>query len=91
MASEPPSSADFIPVAEVEIDSAEPQRAGFVLRGFGKDSAEYRLDMHLDMPVDQRTQAVLGEILSQSEWRIWRRASRTLRSRQPDRFQSPAR
>lgn len=91
MASEQHSDRDFIPVAEVEIDSAEPQRAGFVLRGLGKDAAEYRLDMHLDMPVDQRTQAVLGEILSQSEWRIWRRAPRTLRSRQQDRTQTPSR
>lgn len=82
---------DFLPVAEIEVDSVEPQRTGFVLRGLGKDSAEYKLDMHLDLPVDTKTQAVLSGILSQSEWRIWRRAPRALRSRQADRSNSPAR
>ena len=82
---------DFLPVAELEVDSVEPARSGFVLRGFGADSAEYRLDLHLDMPVDAKTQTVLGGILSQSEWRIWRRAPRQLRTRQPGRSSSPAR
>jgi hypothetical protein len=82
---------DFVPVAELEVDSVEPARSGFVLRGFGADSAEYRLDLHLDMPVDPKTQAVLGGILSQSEWRIWRRAPRQLRTRPAGRTSSPAR
>jgi len=69
----------------------EPARSGFVLRGFGADSAEYRLDLHLDMPVDPKTQTVLGGILSQSEWRIWRRAPRQLRTRPTGRTPSPAR
>jgi hypothetical protein len=75
----PPSSDDFVPVADIEIDSVQPARSGFVLTGRGDDRAEYRLEMQMDMPVDQRTRAVLGEILSQSEWRLWRRAPRSLR------------
>lgn len=90
MATGPQMDPDFLPVAEVDVDSVEPQRAGFVLRGFGRDAAEYRLDMHLDMRMDPKTQAVLGEILSQSEWRIWRRAGLQLRPRRPGRSRSPA-
>jgi hypothetical protein len=82
---------DFLPVAELEVDSVEPARSGFVLRGFGADSAEYRLDLHLDLPVDPKTQTILGGILSQSEWRIWRRAPRQARARPLGRRSSPAR
>lgn len=91
MATGQPPDPDFLPVAEFEVDSVEPAHSGFVLRGFGADSAEYRLDMHLDMRVNPKTQAVLGEILSQSEWRIWRRAPRQLRARQPGLPARPAR
>ncbi len=78
MPTEPPTE-DFVPVADIEIDAVQPAQSGFVLAGRGGDQAEYRLEMHLDMPVDRRTRAVLGEILSQSEWRLWRRAPRSLR------------
>ena len=91
MATQQPPDPNFVPVAELEVDSVEPARSGFVLRGFGVDSAEYRLDLHLDLPVDSKTQAVLGGILSQSEWRIWRRAPRQLRTRPARRTSSPAR
>ena len=90
MAAESQPDQDFLPVAEVEIDAVQPTRAGFVLRGFGKDSAEYRLDVHFDMPVDQKTHTVLGEMLSQSEWRIWRRVPALLRHR-PDHNRTPVR
>jgi hypothetical protein len=66
--------AGYVPVADLAIDSVRPSRSGFILSGKGSDRAEYRLDMHLELPVDQRTRAVLGELLSQSEWRVWRRA-----------------
>ena len=81
MATEHRPEADFLPVAEVEVHSVEATTKGFVLRGFGADSAEYRLDMHLDLRVDPKTRTVLGEILSQSEWRIWRRAGLNVPSR----------
>ena len=89
MAADQQPDQDFLPVAEVEIEAVQATRAGFVLRGSGKDAAEYRLDVHFDMPVDQKTHAVLGEMLSQSEWRIWRRAPSLLRRRRPGHSQSP--
>lgn len=91
MAADQQPDQDFLPVAEVEIDAVQPARGGFVLRGTGKDSAEYRLDVHFDLPVDHKTHAVLGEMLSQSEWRISRRASSVLRQHHSGRSQSPVR
>jgi hypothetical protein len=35
--------------------------------------------MRLDFPVDQQTQTVLGEILAQSEMRVFRRAPASMR------------
>lgn len=64
----------FVSVADVEIDAVRPGRSGFVLEGRGRDGADYRLEMHLDIPVDERTRSVLAELLSQSEWLISRRA-----------------
>lgn len=72
--------SDYIPVADVEVSSVKPQRSGFTLEGRGADRADYRLDLELEVPVDQRTRSVLGELLSQSKWRIARRAPQTLRS-----------
>jgi len=69
----------YVPVANVEVTSVVPLPAGFRLQGFGADGADYRLDMHLDMPLDQRTRAVLGEMLSQSEWEVFRRAREPLK------------
>jgi len=68
----------YVPVANIEVTSVVPLPAGFRLQGFGADGADYRLDMHLDMPLDQRTRAVLGEMLSQSEWQVFRRAEQAL-------------
>lgn len=64
----------FIPVADVEIDAVLPTKSGFRLEGRGADGAEYQLELHLDLPVDQRTQQVLGELLSQSELKITRKS-----------------
>ena len=36
--------------------------------------AEYRLELHFDLPLDPRTRTVLGELLSQSDLTISRRA-----------------
>jgi hypothetical protein len=63
----------FVQVAEVQVDVVLPGRSGFVLDGRGADGADYRLELHLDLPVDQRTQRVLAGLLAQSEWRIARR------------------
>ena len=69
----------FVPVADIEVDAVRPERSGFVLQGRGADRAEYRIEMRLDIPVDQQTQAVLGELLAQSELRIKRRAPASMR------------
>jgi hypothetical protein len=64
---------EFQRLAEIEVDLVKPERSGFTLIGQGADRAEYRLDVHFDMPLDARTRAVLGELLAQSELKIWRR------------------
>ncbi len=74
------SLSGYVAVANIEVTSVRPQPAGFQLQGVGADAADYVLEMHLDMPIDQRTRAVLGEILSQSEWRVLRRAQEPLKS-----------
>src|SRR3954471_19414029 len=71
--------SDYMPVADVEISSVRPQRTGFSLQGRGADKADYRIDLELEVPVDQRTRSVLAELLSQSRWRISRKAAQPLR------------
>jgi hypothetical protein len=63
----------FIPVADIEVDSVVPSKSGFRLQGRAADGADYQIEWHLDLPVDQRTQRVLGELLSQSELKISRK------------------
>ncbi|HET7038927.1 MAG TPA: hypothetical protein VFH97_03510 [Gemmatimonadales bacterium] len=75
MAGPDSASQDYVPLAEIEVDAVLPRPSGFLLEGQGADGANYRLELHLDHPVDRRTQQVLGEILSQSEWRVLRRAT----------------
>jgi len=72
---------DFVTLVDIEVDSVRPERSSFVLRGRGSDRSDYQLEMHLDFPVDRRTQTVLGEMLAQSEWRILRRSATPLRRR----------
>ena len=64
----------YLKVAEIEVSDVRPDHFGFTLQGRGADQADYRLEWHLDMPVDPRTKAVLGGLLAQSDWRVWRRA-----------------
>jgi hypothetical protein len=61
-------------LAEIEVDEVKADRQGFILNGRGHDQADYRLDVHFGMPLDPRTRAVLGELLSQADVRIARRA-----------------
>jgi hypothetical protein len=77
------SDQDFVNVAEVEIDAVHPGRSGFALLGRGRDGADYRLEMELEMPVDRRTRTVLAELLAQSEWRILRRVPQPFRPKRP--------
>jgi hypothetical protein len=64
----------LIPVADIEVDSVVPTKSGFRLQGRAADGADYQIELHLDLPVDHRTQRVLGEILSQSELKISRKS-----------------
>lgn len=68
-------SAGYVSVADLTIEAVRPGRTGFLLHGRGADRSEYLLEMHLGLPLDQRTRTVLGELLAQSEWRVLRRAS----------------
>lgn len=65
----------FQSLLEIEIDAVTPSRRGFTLTGQGADRAEYRLDVHFELPLDPRTRKVLGELLTQSDVRIARRNS----------------
>jgi hypothetical protein len=65
----------YQPIATVEIDAVTPSERGFTLTGRGSDRAGYRLDVHFELPLDPRTRSVLGELLSQSDLTISRRAS----------------
>jgi hypothetical protein len=67
-----PAAQDFDLVADVPIEEVRPIPDGFVLQGHGRDREGYRLEMHLDWPVDARTRRVLSEILSQAEVKVLR-------------------
>src|SRR5258708_38272646 len=73
---EPPRTV-FQSLAEIEIDAVTPSNQGFTLtgQGAGTDRSEYRLDLHFELPLDNRTRTVLGELLSQSELTVSRRAA----------------
>jgi len=75
----------YEPLAEIEVDAVRPAAQGFTLTGQGPDHTEYQLDLRFEMPLDPRTRAVLGELLSHSDLIISRRAAggvmRALRQR----------
>ncbi|HEX4634210.1 MAG TPA: hypothetical protein VH163_10265 [Gemmatimonadales bacterium] len=64
---------EFQRLADIEVEAVRPDARGFTLTGQGPDHAEYRLDVHFDLPIDARTRAVLGELLSHSGLTISRR------------------
>jgi hypothetical protein len=61
-------------VVDIPIDAVRSTAAGVVLEGRGGDGEAYRLEFHFDFPVDARTRKVLGELMSQAEVRVARRA-----------------
>jgi hypothetical protein len=63
----------FVRVAVVEVEAVRPGPQGFILDGRGADRADYRLELEFEMPLDPRTRSVLGELLTQSEWKLSRR------------------
>jgi hypothetical protein len=69
----PGPNGRYVSVADIEVDVVVPTASGFRLQGKAADGADYQVELHLDLPVDQRTQRVLAELLSQSELKISRR------------------
>lgn len=65
----------FALVADIPIEEVRTAAATVVLQGHGTDRQEYRLELHFDIPVDAKTRKVLGELLSQAEVRLSRRAA----------------
>ena len=65
---------EFQRLADIEVDQVKPESQGFTLTGAGPDHAEYRLDVHFELPLDARTRSVLGELLSHSELSVSRSA-----------------
>lgn len=64
-------------VAEIPIEEVRTAAATVVLQGHGSDHQDYRLELHFDIPVDAKTRKVLGELMSQAEVRVLRRAALT--------------
>ncbi|MCZ6917074.1 MAG: hypothetical protein O7I93_09885 [Gemmatimonadetes bacterium] len=72
------SPEGYVSVANLEIMAVSPQAEGFRLQGLGADGADYLVDLHLDIPIDQQTRSVMSELLSQSEWQVFRRVREPL-------------
>jgi len=70
-----PSGERFDLVADISIEEVRTLGAGFALAGRGADHVGYRLEIHFDVPVDAKTRKVLGELLSEAEVRVLRRAA----------------
>jgi len=70
-------AAEYQPIAEIEFDEVRPDQRGFTLTGRGPDGAEYRVSLRFELPLDARTRAVLGELLTQAGLNVSRRHSAT--------------
>lgn len=60
------SAPDMPARTQIAIDEVRPEPHGFALLGQGQDRVEYRVDLQFELPLDARTRAVLGEILTQA-------------------------
>ena len=65
----------FLLVADIPIEEVRTAAATVVLQGHGTDRQDYRLELHFGIPVDAKTRKVLGELLSQVDVRVSRRAA----------------
>jgi len=68
------SSEGFDLVVVVPIEEVRGSGGGFALAGRGSDRRDYRLEVRFDVPVDAKTRKVLGELFSEAEVRVLRRA-----------------
>ena len=69
---------DLVKVADIDVSAVTPERSGFTLEGRGADRSDYRLGLEMEVPLDQRTRSVLGEMLSQCRIRVWRKPASRL-------------
>ena len=76
---------EFQRLADIEVLAVRPDVQGFTLTGQGSDHADYRLDVHFELPIDARTRAVLGELLSHSDLTVSRRGSESAAPTTPAR------
>ena len=73
----------FALVADIPIEEVRTAVATVVLQGYGTDRQEYRLELHFDIPVDAKTRKVLGELMSQADVRLSRRAAGAAQGERP--------
>jgi hypothetical protein len=72
----------FAVVADIPIEEVRAAAGTVVLQGHGTDRQEYRLELHFDIPLDAKTRKVLGELMSQADVRVLRRAGLAARGEQ---------
>jgi hypothetical protein len=67
--------AEFQSLAEFAVDEVSPDQRGLTLTGRAADGCEYRVGLRFELPIDARTRAVMGELLTQAAVAIARRAA----------------
>ena len=72
---------DLIMVADIEVTEVEPGRTTLQMRGTGADNSDYRMELHLEVPMDRTTRTALGELLAQSDLRVWRSPKVSIKAR----------
>jgi len=72
---------DLVMVADIEMTEVEIGRTTLQMRGLGADNSDYRVELHLEVPMDRTTRTALGELLAQSGLRVWRSPKALLKSR----------
>ena len=72
---------DLIMVADIEVIEVEPGRTTLQMRGTGADNSDYRMELHVEVPMDRTTRTALGELLAQSDLRVWRSQKKSLKAR----------
>jgi hypothetical protein len=63
-------------LADIAVETVQLEPRGFTLHGTGPGETDYQVEVRFEMPLDGRTRAVLGELLSQAEITISRKAPR---------------
>jgi hypothetical protein len=72
---------ELIMVADIQVTEVEPGRTTLQMRGSGADNSDYRMELHLEVPMDRTTRTALGELLAQSDLRVWRSPKTSLKER----------